>query len=79
MVPAGWEITWVAFYNELKTLVNEVADRADRWTGQSAWTFEVDSPASAEVANTELRLDGSPWGERPVRTAYARTRRWRRS
>src|ERR1039457_6088643 len=51
-------------------LVNEVADRADRWTGHDAWTFEPDSPASAEVANTEMRLDGSPWGERPVRTVY---------
>jgi hypothetical protein len=71
MASAGWDNTWVAFYNELKTLVNEVAGRVDRWTGQSAWTFEADSPASAEVANTEVRLDGSPWGERPVRTAYA--------
>jgi len=52
------------------TLVNEVVDRADRWTGHDAWTFEPDSPASAEVANTEVRLDGSPWGERPVRTVY---------
>jgi hypothetical protein len=60
----------VAFNDELMTLVNEVADRADRWTGHDAWTFEPDSPASAEVANTEMRLDGSPWGERPVRTVY---------
>ena len=26
--------------------------------------------AAAEVANKEKRLDGSPWGERPVRTVY---------
>jgi hypothetical protein len=61
----------VAFHDELMTLVNEVADRADRWTGQAAWIFEPGSPASAEVANAEVRLDGSPWGDRPVRTAYA--------
>jgi hypothetical protein len=71
MALAGWENTWVAFYDELKTLVNEVADRVDRWTGQAAWTFELGSSAWAEVANTEVRLDGSPWGERPVRTACA--------
>jgi hypothetical protein len=64
------ENTQVAFNDELMTLVNEVADRVDRWTGQAMWSFDPGSPASAEVANAEVRLDGSPWGERPVRTAY---------
>lgn len=61
----------MTFYEELQALVGEVAARVDRWTGQAAWVFEPGSPAEAEVANTEVRLDGSPWGERPVRTAYA--------
>jgi hypothetical protein len=58
------------FYDELKTLVDEVANRVDRWTANAVWAFEPGSPAAAEVANTETRLNGSPWGERPVRTAY---------
>jgi hypothetical protein len=61
----------VGFNEELQALVQEVANRVDRWTAHSAWTFEAGSPASAGVANTETRLDGSPWGDRPVRTVYA--------
>lgn len=61
----------MGFNDELKALVNEVAVRVDRWTMQAAWIFEPGSPASTEVANAETRLDGTAWGERPVRTAYA--------
>jgi hypothetical protein len=49
----------------------KVANRVDRWTAQAAWTFEPGSAASDKVANTEARLDGMLWGDRPVRTAYA--------
>ena len=58
------------FNDELKALVDEVANRVDRWTGQPVWTVEQGSQAAAETANTELRQDGTPWGGRPVRTAY---------
>jgi phage host-nuclease inhibitor protein Gam len=61
----------MGFNGELKALVDGVADRVDRWTAQAVWTFEPGSSASAETANTETRLDGTPWGDRPVRTAYA--------
>lgn len=61
----------MGFNDELRALVEEVASRVERWTGHNAWTFEPGSPASAEVTNTEMRLDDTPWGERPVRTAYA--------
>jgi hypothetical protein len=61
----------VEFNDELKTLVSEVADRVDRWTAQPAWIWEPGSPASVEIANGEVRQDGTPWGDRPVRTAYA--------
>jgi len=61
----------MGFNSELKTLVAEVANRVDRWTMQAAWTFEPGSPASTEVVNTETRLDGTSWGDRPVRSAYA--------
>jgi hypothetical protein len=61
----------VEFNDELKTLVSEVADRVDRWTAQPAWIWEPGSPASVEIANGEVRQDGTSWGDRPVRTAYA--------
>ena len=65
------ENTQVEFNDELKTLVGEVADRVDRWTAQPAWIWEPSSTASVEIANGEVRQDGTPWGDRPVRTAYA--------
>ena len=61
----------VAFNDELQILVDEVAARVDRWTAQQAWIWEPGSPASAEAANGEVRQDGTPWGDRKVRTAYA--------
>jgi hypothetical protein len=61
----------VTFYGELAVLVDEVADRVDRWTGHAAWAESAGSLAAAEFANSEVRQDGSPWGERPVRTVYA--------
>ena len=66
------------FYDELKTLVDEVADRVDRWTAQQAWTFEPGSRASAEVATAEVRQDGTPWGNARF-ARRKRMRRWRRS
>jgi phage host-nuclease inhibitor protein Gam len=59
----------MGFNEELQALVDEVANRVDRWTGHSTWTFETGSSASAEVANTEIRADGTSWGDRPVRTS----------
>jgi hypothetical protein len=60
----------MGFDNELADLLEETANRVDVWTGHDLWTFEPGSPASVEVANTETRQDGTPWGDRPVRTAY---------
>jgi hypothetical protein len=60
----------MGFNDEVRALVDEVADRVDRWTAQASWTFESGSAASSEVANREARLDGTPWGDRPVRSAY---------
>jgi len=60
----------MAFYDELQTLLDEVADRVDRWTSTASWTFEPGSPTEAEVANGERCRDGSPWGERPVLSVY---------
>jgi hypothetical protein len=61
----------MTFEDELASLLAEVAGQVDRWTGHEAWSFEPGSSASIETANTEVYLDGSAWGDRPVRTAYA--------
>jgi len=55
----------VEFSDELKALVDEVANRVDRWTAQSAWIWEPGSPASAEIANPEVRQDGHAVGGPP--------------
>lgn len=60
----------MAFEVDLAALLEGTADRVDTWTGHDAWTWEPGSSASVEVANTETRSDGSPWGDRPVRSAY---------
>jgi hypothetical protein len=60
----------VEFNGELKALVDEVARRVDRWTGVSVWAFEPGSAAAVLVANSEFRLDGTPWRDCPVRTVY---------
>lgn len=44
---------------------------AQRQIGTSAWESTAGSEAAAELSNTVTRNDGSPWGERPPRTAYA--------
>ena len=42
-----------------------------RKLGAKKWDPAPDSEATAELANTGTRADGSPWGEDPPRTAYA--------
>lgn len=46
-------------------------DFGTRHLGSAKWEPRPGSPAAGELANTEVRQDGSPWGEDPVRTAYA--------
>jgi len=65
-----WDTWSVTLYEGLAQLLEDGAARVDTWTGHDLWTFEPGSPAAVEVANTEVRRDGSPWGDRPVRTAY---------
>ena len=60
--PAKQENTFIGSNDELKVLVDEVADRVNRWTAQPAWTWEPGSSASAEIANTEIRQDAMPSG-----------------
>lgn len=42
-----------------------------RRLGPAKWEPEPGSQSAAEIANTETRLSGDPWGEDPPRTAYA--------
>jgi hypothetical protein len=58
------------FYDDLADMLDDVANKVMKWTDQANWTFEPGSSAAAEVANTEVSSDGSPWGDRPVLTAY---------
>lgn len=42
-----------------------------RQLGSAKWQPAPGSEAAAEIANTEVRHSGGPWGEDPSRTAYA--------
>jgi hypothetical protein len=42
-----------------------------RHLGSAKWEPQPGSEAAAEIANTEVRKTGAPWGEDPPRTAYA--------
>lgn len=42
-----------------------------RHLGSAQWEPAPGSEAAAEIANTEVRQTGDPWGEGPPRTAYA--------
>lgn len=57
-------------YDDLADLLEETAARAEAWTDGDRWNPEPGSPGAEELANKELRQDGNPWGERPVRTVY---------
>lgn len=57
-------------YDEMAQLLDDVSNKVDFWTDHTQWKFEAGSPAADEVANVEVKLDGSPWGNFPVRTAY---------
>ncbi len=43
----------------------------DRHLGAGKWEPAAGSEAAAELTNTETRANGDPWGEDPLRTAYA--------
>jgi hypothetical protein len=46
-------------------------DFAARHLGPAVWEPGAGSPGAAELANTEVQQDGTPWSDMPVRTAYA--------
>ncbi|NNN15944.1 MAG: hypothetical protein HKL82_08835 [Acidimicrobiaceae bacterium] len=65
-----WDNEGMTMHDELADLLEDAANRVDVWTGLEQWTIEQGSAAATEVANTEIRKDGTAWGDRPVRTVY---------
>jgi hypothetical protein len=57
--------------DEIRAFLTRTCEDASRWLPGTGWSPAWQSEAEGEVRNGELRNDGSPWGEAPVRTAYA--------
>lgn len=56
---------------EGRAALQATLDFGARHVGPAKWEPKSGSQAAVELANTEVRQDGTPWGEAPVRTAYA--------
>jgi hypothetical protein len=61
----------LADVDEIRAFLTRTCEDAGRWLPGTGWRPAWQSEAEGEVKNGELRADGSPWGEDPVRTAYA--------
>jgi hypothetical protein len=56
---------------EIKSFLSRTCDDALAWLPGTGWPPAWQSEAARELSNSEVRADGSPWGDAPVRTAYA--------
>lgn len=56
---------------EIKSFLSRTCNDALSWLPGTGWTPAWQSEAARELNNSELRADGSSWGDEPVRTAYA--------
>jgi hypothetical protein len=56
---------------ENQAALQTTLDFGQRHLGPAKWEPGPGSEAEAEIANTETRQGGDPWGEDPPRTAYA--------
>jgi hypothetical protein len=56
---------------EIKSYLSRTCDDVLGWLPGTGWQRGWQSEAGGELSNTEIRADGSAWGELPVRTAYA--------
>ncbi|WP_300604282.1 hypothetical protein [Trebonia sp.] len=54
-----------------RAALRATVDFAEKRLGTLVWEPVTGSEAAAELSSTEMRNDGSPWGNRPLRTAYA--------
>jgi len=56
---------------EIKSFLFRTCDDVLSWLPGTGWQPAWQSDAARELSNSEVRADGSPWGDEPVRTAYA--------
>jgi len=56
---------------EIKKYLSETCTEVNRWLPGTGWNPAWRSEARREIDNQERRADGNPWGDTPVRTAYA--------
>jgi hypothetical protein len=56
---------------EIKSFLARTCDDVVGWLPGTGWQPAWQSEAARELRNVEVGLDGSAWGETPVRTAYA--------
>jgi hypothetical protein len=56
---------------EIKSFLSRTCDDLFSWLPGTGWTPAWQSEAARELKNSEIRADGSAWGDEPVRTAYA--------
>lgn len=56
---------------EIKSFLSRTCDDVLSWLPGTGWQPTWQSEAARELDNKEVRADGSPWGDEPVRTAYA--------
>jgi len=55
----------------MKSFLFQTCDDVLAWLPGTGWRPAWQSEAALELGNSEVRADGSAWGEEPVRTAYA--------
>ena len=56
---------------EIKSFLSRTCDDVLSWLPGTGWQPAWQSEAVGELINSEIRADGSAWGEEPVRSAYA--------
>lgn len=56
---------------EIKSFLCRTCDDVLSWLPGTGWPPAWQSEAAGELGNSEVRADGSAWGDVPVRTAYA--------
>jgi hypothetical protein len=56
---------------EIKSFLSRTCEDVLSWLPGTGWQPAWQSDAARELSNSEVRADGSPWGDEPVRTAYA--------
>ncbi len=56
---------------EIKNFLSRTCDDVLSWLPGTGWRPAWQSEAAGDLSNSEVRADGSAWGDVPVQTAYA--------